>query len=70
MKQGSFSDLAHKLQLLNPEANIGYSSKTDKIIWSEVPADQLVLPPNIGSVEGNSILILGGNNIQVKLHGE
>lgn len=66
----TFSEFVHKLQLLNPEANVMFSSKSNNVVWSEVPAGELVLPPCIEAVPEMSILNFPGGQVQVKNFGE
>ena len=69
-----FSEVTRKIKLLNPEANIGISSKSTEVIWSEVPADQLVLPPNTDykgeTADKQGILKYAGHCILVIAYGE
>ncbi len=68
-----FSEVTRKIKLLNPEANIGISSKSTEVIWSEVPADQLVLPPNTDykgeTADKQGILKYAGHCILVRAYG-
>lgn len=70
MTKQKFSKFVEQLRSLNPEAGIGSNSQTISTIWSEVPADQLTLPPYTVAVEGMPYLKFAGYQIQVKYPGE
>lgn len=66
MNQQEFNTVTHKLQLLNPFANIGVSSRSTSVIWSNTEAEELVLPPMLKLSYGR--LMYGKSGIEVRAY--
>ncbi len=54
MTREKFENFVRQLTLLNPETHIGISSKTTSVIWADVPVGELVLPPMVVCLSGQS----------------
>lgn len=70
IKQERFMQLISKLRLLNPQADIGVSSKSTAVIWSEIEASDLVLMPGVELYTPRSIRLDGFQIVDVLNFGE
>ncbi len=60
----------NKMKLLNPLVHIGISTKNQKVIWVDVRARELVLPPGLEHAEDGINLKYRNIVIEVRQWGE
>ena len=73
MTRKEFSEWVAQLRYLNPLANIGTNNNTTRVIWSEVEAKELTLPPMTkycgDTADHQGILKYSGYTILVRQYG-
>lgn len=54
-KKEIFAEVVHQIRLNNPLLDIGTNHETQKVIWTDVAANEIVLPPRM-TVENDMIV--------------